>query len=171
MNENGNVHEIIEDTLTPKQEAFCRNYTQIRSLFGNATLSYAEAYGYDLDNAPKDDGIYRLIDGREFPEYLYVDLPTDEKSGAKLIQSCTHTKMESTCASAGSRLLRNVKIDERITKLLNEMMNDDVIDARLTEIALNGKDQDSINAIKEYNKLKQRIIDKKDITSNGQSIA
>jgi hypothetical protein len=36
-------------SLTPQQELFCRFYTQNEHLFGNATLSYAEAYGFKLD--------------------------------------------------------------------------------------------------------------------------
>jgi hypothetical protein len=35
--------------LKPQQELFCRYYTQDFSLCGNATLSYAEAYEYKLD--------------------------------------------------------------------------------------------------------------------------
>ena len=33
-----------ETGLNPRQELFCRYYTQNDELFGNATLSYAEAY-------------------------------------------------------------------------------------------------------------------------------
>ncbi|RUV40028.1 MULTISPECIES: hypothetical protein [unclassified Mesorhizobium] len=44
--------------LTQKQELFCRYYTQNRALFGNATHSYAEAYGYDLDKLSRDDAVF-----------------------------------------------------------------------------------------------------------------
>ena len=44
-------------TLNPKEELFCRYYTQNEALFGNATLSYAEAYGYGLDELSKT-GVY-----------------------------------------------------------------------------------------------------------------
>ncbi len=145
----------VGDVLTAKQEAFCRYYTQVMATFGNATLSYAEAYGYDLDNARKDD---------------YV-VEKDEKTGEnRVVEPSTYTKFENICASSGSRLLRNVKVDKRVRDLLVEMMDDKVIDARLIEIIMNGKDQDAINAIKEFNKLRQRIIEKKDITSGGEKI-
>lgn len=155
MNEVLIDENIVGDELTPKQEQFCRNYTQIASLFGNATLSYAEAYGVDLDSL--DDERPVLAENTEGEPIEWG------KSDRQIAYD--------TCASAGSRLLRNVKVDKRVRVLLNEMLNDEVIDARLMEIILNGKDQDSIKAIMEANKLKQRIVEKKDITSGGEKIA
>lgn len=149
---------IVGETLTPKQEAFCQYYTQISTLFGNGTLAYAEAYGYDLDNASRDDAIYEEV----------------EKNGHKvrnLVESSTYSKFENICAVCSSKLLRNAKVDKRVRELLNDMLTDHVVDARLIEIIMNGKDTDSIAAIKEFNKLKQRIVEKQDITSNGESIA
>lgn len=141
------------DNLNPQQEAFCQYYTQIRDTFGNATRAYAEAYGYDLDGAPDDDAIYETVDGKE-----------------KCVQESTYTRMEAVCASAGSRLLRNVKIDRRVKELLAAIPNE-TIDARLNEIIIKGRDTDSINAIKELNKLRQRITEKVDVTSGGKTIA
>ncbi len=161
---------VIGETLTAKQEAFCQFYTQISTLFGNATLAYAEAYGFDLDNASHDDAIWLLKDGREVPKELYEELTSEETKGAKKIKDCTYDRDRNTCAVNASRLLRNAKIDKRIRALLNELMTTEVVDARLVEIIMKGEDKDSIQAIKEYNKLKQRIIDKKDITSGGEKI-
>lgn len=145
---------VIGETLTPKQEAFCRYYTQIAATFGNGTLSYAEAYGYDLDNASKDDAVYEK-----------------NKDGINiLVESCTYDKIANICAVGAHRLVRSSKIDKYIRQLLNEMMDNNVVDARLIEIIIKGKDQDSVNAIKEFNKLKQRITEKIDHTSGGKAI-
>lgn len=148
------VDEIFGDSLTEKQELFCQYYTQVASSFGNATLSYSLAYGYDLDTAPDDDYIEEKLEDGTY----------------KLTKPSTKKRYENICAVNGSRLLRNTKIDKRVRTLLNDLMDEKIIDARLVEIIMKGEDKDSIQAIKEFNKLKQRIVEKKDITSGGQAI-
>lgn len=140
----------IEEVLTPKQEAFCRFYTQNSELFGNGLLSYTRAYGYDLDHADR----------------------TREKddNGKEIIGSSDYDRMNLNCRASASRLLTNDNIIKRVTTLLNEYLNNQNIDARLAEIILKGDHADSLRAISEYNKLKQRIIDKKDITTDGKPI-
>jgi len=163
---------IIGDILTAKQERFCINYTQNYELFSNATSSYAEAYGIDLDNASKLDAVYEFKDGSTLTEEEINDMDSNEftlKKGKKISNS-TYEKLYDYCSKAGSRLRKSGKIQEKCRELLNEFMNDKVIDARLTEIIVSGASQDSINAIKEYNKLRQRIVEKKDITSGGKAI-
>jgi hypothetical protein len=145
---------IIGETLTPKQEAFCQFYTQVSETFGNGTLSYASAYDYDLDS---------LSNEREIVE-------EDEEGEPIKFGPSERSVAEQVCASSASRMLRNVKIDKRIRTLLNEMLTNEVVDARLIEIIMSGKPSDSVQAIREFNKLKQRIVEKKDITSNGQTI-
>lgn len=148
--------EKVEEILTLKQERFCRNYTQNYELYGNSTLSYAEAFGYDLESQPKDDAVYEQ----------------DEKgkdTSVVIIKSSYH-RMYDDCSAHGSRLRKKDKIQARCRELLNEFLRDEVIDARLAEIILKGDDKDSIQAIKEYNKLKQRITEKTDITSGGKPI-
>lgn len=140
--------------LTPQQELFCRYYAQNTELFGNATLSYAEAYDYKLDERSREQPILARNTKGEPTEF--------GDSEYKIIYD--------QCSSHGSRLIRNGKIQERVRVLLNEFMRDDVIDAQLLKVIVEGKDQDKVAAIKEYNKLKQRIIDKQDITSGGKPI-
>lgn len=139
--------ETIADNLTLKQEQFCRYYTQRSELFGNGTLAFAKAYGYDLDSADRERAV-------------------DEK-GLDIPGTSEYDRMNLVCRSSASRLLTNDIIIKRTTQLLNEQMNDEVIDARLTEIIVKGEDKDSIAAIKEYNKLKQRITEKSEIKHSG----
>lgn len=170
MNEQD--ENIIGDNLTAKQERFCINYTQNYELFSNATSSYSEAYDIDLENANKLDAVYEFKDGTLLTEQEINDRESDDyniKKGKKITIS-TYEKLYDYCSKAGSRLRKSGKIQARCRELLNEFMNDKVIDARLTEIIIDGASQDSINAIKEYNKLRQRIVDKKDITSGGKAI-
>lgn len=169
--------EETKDNLNEKQELFCRYYTQNNALFGNATLSYAEAYGFDLDTLDKDDGIWEFKDGTTMTvrDFNVFDLPAEEWESLKhqdkrLIKESTYKNAYDNCSQSGSRLLRLVKINLRITELLNEIMTDEVIDARLTKIILHGKDSDSISAIKEYNALKARIIKKLDLSTMGEKI-
>lgn len=63
-----------------------------------------------------------------------------------------------TASSCSSRLLRNVKVKDRMRQLIIEAgFNDEVVDARLVEIVTEGSNKDSNVAIKTYNELTKRI--------------
>lgn len=164
---------VIGDELTLKQELFCRNYTQNYEFMGNATLAYGEAYGFDLDTLSKDDAILEFIDGSTMLDSDYKVLwHNDEKKKMqnRIKEKSTYDKSYNTCSVNASKLLRNPKIQQRIIKLSNEFLNDEVIDKRLKEIAVSGEDKDSINAIKVYNDIKGRIIKRTDLTSGGEKL-
>lgn len=148
------------NTLTPKQELFCKYYTTSGHTFGNATLSYALAYGYD----------FALADRQRATETVIVG---DKQVEQEIVGSSEYDKMENYCAVGGHRLsVRNDKVGERIRALMVEAFNDDaVMDKRLTEIALHGKDTDSIQAIKHRSDIKQRITKKLDVTTAGRPLA
>jgi len=167
------MKEEVQDLLTANQERFCINYTQNYELFGNATLSYAEAFDFDLESQPTNDAQYRFEDGTIYAEYELEDIDIKSEyhiSKGKKIQDSSYKRMYDNVSTYASKLRRNLKIQSRCRDLLNEFMNDKVIDARLTEIILDGDSTASIQAIKEYNKLRQRIIDRKDITTDGKPI-
>jgi hypothetical protein len=69
-------------------------------------------------------------------------------------------------------LLSNAKVCERINELLTDKgLNDQFVDKQLLFVITQHADFGSkVNAIKEYNKLKQRIIDKLDMTSGGKKL-
>jgi hypothetical protein len=77
-----------------------------------------------------------------------------------------------TACSAASRLLSNVKVCARINELLEEGgLNNEFVDKQLLFLVTQHADfTNKLGAIKEYNKLKQRITDKTDITSGGKPI-
>jgi hypothetical protein len=124
-----------------RRELFCRYYAQGEGTFGNATLSYAEAYEYEL-------GDINLVD----------------KNGNPII----HRDYEGsyyTCAVNGSKLLKNAKVQERINVLLNELLKDEIVDAQLAKVIKQDGDlTPKVAAIKEYNKLRGRIIDQSKVT-------
>lgn len=70
-----------------------------------------------------------------------------------------------TCASAASRLLKNVKVIDRINGLLADMgYTDEAIDKQLAFLITQHADFSAkLGAIREYNKLKGRINDKPNI--------
>ena len=129
--------------LSIKQELFCNYYVKNSTLRWNATLAYNEAYEMYLESKNKErekDDEWNPIPG------------TSE-----------YDKVYNTCSASASRLLKNVKIQERIQQLYNELLTDAVIDARLAEIILTWKHADSMNWIKEYNKMWQRITEKLEV--------
>lgn len=78
---------------------------------------------------------------------------------------------KSACAAA-SRLLSNVKVAERINEILEEQgLNDNFVDKQLKFLITQHAEFGSkLGAIKEYNKLKQRITEKIDHTTKGKPI-
>ncbi len=163
----------IGDELTLKQEAFCRFYTQNTELFGNGTLSYAEAYGYDLDSANRNDAEYEfVVDEVEGEDYAdsELDEPVKASKKRKLVRPSTYDVMCNICASGASKLLRNPKIDQRLSVLLNEMLTDHNVDAEISKVILQNRDLGSkMRAISEYNKVKNRVIERKEIKVTGLS--
>lgn len=78
---------------------------------------------------------------------------------------------QSAC-SAASRLLSNVKVYMRIAELLEENgLNDNFVDKQLLFVI--GQQSDigaKVQGIREYNKLKARIIEKIDHTTKGKAL-
>lgn len=163
----------IGETLTLKQQLFCKYFTQDHELFGNATLSYAEAYEYKLEtldkkprreDGSKDDteGDYEensMIDGE------FEDMPAPKKRRkSKIIPGSSDYDMAyNVCSVGASRLLRNDKVASYCEKLLNEVLKDSKVDSEMAKLILQNRDLTTkLNAIKEYNKLKQRIVEKRE---------
>lgn len=84
----------------------------------------------------------------------------------------TDPRQYSVAAASATRLLKKVKINARINELLIETgLSDVAVDKRLSFIIHQNADlSSSLGGIKEYNKLKQRIIDRVDHTSKGKPI-
>ena len=78
---------------------------------------------------------------------------------------------KSACVSA-SQLLSNIKVYDRINELLDENgLNDAFVDKQLLMLISQQSDFGAkASAIREYNKLKARIIEKIDHTSKGKEI-
>lgn len=141
-----------ESPLTPKQLAFCRAYTQNELTYSNGTLSFAYAYGYNLEEAdttPKKD----------------------EQTGKEIPKSSDYDRMHNVCGVSANRLLRNIKIQRECTKLLNEALNEVNVDAQLSKVIQQDSRLDAkVQAIKEFNNLKGRIVKRADVTSGGERL-
>ena len=139
------------DRLNPKHEAFCRYYTQNDQTFGNATLSYAYAFDYKLDELPDDDEVR-------------------DESGV-VIEASSYDKAYKVCSVMGHRLLRNASIQQRNVVLLNELLTDQVVDSELAKVIKQDGDlTPKVAGIKEYNKVRGRIIDKTKIITEKFSM-
>lgn len=142
------TRDSVEKKLNLNQDLFCRFYTENFVLRGNATRCYAEAYGYDLDSYSKDDAVY-----------------SGKGRNRKVLIESSFTRAEHICAVNGNKLLRNAEIQKRILKLYNDMLKDEVVDGELTRLIMQNDEYSAkASAIREYNKLKGRIIDKKLLT-------
>lgn len=75
------------------------------------------------------------------------------------------------CKANGGRMMFNEKIRLMIQNKLLEQFNDKTVDARTSQILLNGRDSDSLQAIKMYNDLKQRVTKKVDVSVVARPLA
>lgn len=150
--------EKILKTLNPKQEKFCRLYACNTKLFGNATMCYATAYGYDLESLSR--------------EAVYEDQKDEKGIFNKVkIQESPYDRAHQICRSSGFNLLTNSYINDRVNELLRNSLTDEEVD---TEIAWVVKQREELGSkmsgIKEYNKLKARIKDKKELEITGLNL-
>lgn len=160
MNTSGKTKKSITSKLRveskPKkfsiqQELFCELYVNNDRTFANGTLSYAEAYGYDLLTADRT--------------------PQKDEHGNDIKFSSDYHRMENTCSVGGSRLLANMQINARVNELFRLSMTNETLDAELMKVVKqNYKIDAKVSAIKEGNKLKQRIVERLDHTSAGLPI-
>ncbi|PZM86476.1 hypothetical protein DLH72_00840 [Candidatus Gracilibacteria bacterium] len=146
--EENNNENIVGEKLTEKQKLFCFHFICNDVLRGNATLCYNEAYSKDLYN--KDQT--RKLD----------------EEGKEIYGTSEYDKCYNSCSVSGSNLLRNIKIQQENRLLLNSLLTDEKVDSRLAEIIFTGANKDSLNAIKEYNKIKGRIEEK--LSINGMMV-
>ena len=77
-----------------------------------------------------------------------------------------------TAKVGASRMLTNDNICHRINELLDEAgLNDNFVDKQLLFVITQHSDlSNKMSAIREYNKLKQRITDKLDLTTGGEKL-
>ena len=133
--------------LTPKQELFCQYYTQHEATFGNATLSYAAAYNYDLG-----------------------DIQIFDEAGNHIF-SKQYQKKANVCAVEGHRNLRRPKVKARIDALLAQLLKDEIVDGQLAKVIMqDAKLESKVAAIREYNKVRGRIIDKTKVVTDKFSM-
>ena len=135
---------ISDKRLTIKEELFCRFYVMNDDTRSNGAMSYSAAYGIDLDSLDKT----REMEWNEAKGMEVEKVGTSE-----------YEKQVAVCSVLGSRLLRKVKVNERVTDLLNELANDRVVDGKMMKWLLSDNAKASVESIKEYNKLRKRIID------------
>jgi hypothetical protein len=76
-----------------------------------------------------------------------------------------------TCNACAHRLLQKDYIKKRIQEIYLALWNDEAVDARTAEIIYKGQESNSVQAVKIFNDLKQRITKKLDITSAGRPLA
>lgn len=142
--------------LTLKQQLFCRYYV----------LGFWEESDMVIKNRPNIDLSLEEIedeeDAAEAEEKIqksrtWIRLGNAVRSYAKAF-CLDPEKHYGTCSTMAWRLLEKAEIQQYMDELLKANgFNDRAMDARLNEIAMNGQDKNSLQALKHYNELKRRI--------------
>jgi len=129
--------------LTLKEERFCYFYVKNEVTRGNGTQAYATAYEINL-------------------EKLSDEIPLDK--GEKVIVRSPRSKAENVCAVEAVRMLRKPKISDLCSKLLNDMLKNEIVDGELAKVIFQDGDLSAKMAgIREYNRLKKRITEKVEV--------
>lgn len=120
--------------LLPKQELFCQLYLKgNRKQFGNATQCYIDAYNIDI----------HLYNENGTPDYEQ------------------NTKNYNTARATGSENLAKLHIKARINEILKATFTDSSVDDETAKIIAQDNDLGSkLGAIKEYNRLCERVKEK-----------
>ena len=139
---------ILSKTVSIKQELFCQNYVKNDELRWNWTLSYNEAYKIWLHQKSRVRDI-------------------DEETKKEIPGTSEYDKSYNRCSIRESQILRLFKIQDRNKELLREMLNHDAVDSVLAKHLHGSNERISLDALKEYNKMHQRIIEKKEIEITG----
>lgn len=141
--------EMQKQKLTIQQELFCQYYVKTVETRGNGLQSYNLAYDKRLEQQPKDDAVYDI----------------DKETGKRtIVETSTYFKVENVCKAEASILLAKPNIAKRVTELLNEMLTDEIVDGELAKVVLqDGQLKPKVSAIQEYNKLRQRIVDRQTV--------
>lgn len=127
------------------QSLFCHFYTGL--YFNNATRAYAAAYKIDLS---------------EYDRISEMDFTKDADKIKQLRDRYNVAHV------AGMENLQKPTIQKRIKEMLLKRFGDfEEVDARLSEIIFGADPTTSVAAIREFNKLKARIIDQKNINLKG----
>ncbi len=132
--------ETLND-VNPNQELFCQLYFGPGEFFGNGTWSYIKAFNMNV------------------PLIAYSYLKTKEKKVYNVAKTQSYT------------LLTKPNIQARGKKILTDYLAEIPVDRELSWAIIQRKDIASkVQAIREFNKLKNRILDKIDLTSKGEKI-
>jgi len=135
--------ENAKKKLKPAEKLFCQLYAGSSDYFNNATRAYGIAYEKVLPpiGKPKTDWTKT--------EALVYNLASVE----------------------GHNLLIKPSIRQECEKVLKSDFKNEMADKELNWTIKQREDLSAkMTAIKEYNKLKQRIIEKTDITSDGEPL-
>lgn len=141
-----------ETLKNPKHELFAHLYSghHNANLFGNGTQCYALAFGY--------------TDRISAAQQLIEELTSKGEAGYSVkvkAQEASIRRMKNVCTVDGSRLLINAKVRARCDWLLSNMISSDFADQELQYvIAQRGDLQAKVQAIREHNRIKNRVAEK-----------
>lgn len=141
-----------EKLANAKWELFAHLYSGHHNsqLFGNGTQCYSLAYGYTDKIAAAQEMIEELTSKGEAGYTVKVKA-----------QEASIRRMRNLCSVEAARLLVNPRIRNRCDWLLENMISSDFADRELQFVIAQRQDlQAKVQAIKEHNRVKQRVSDK-----------
>lgn len=144
-------------SLKDKQrETFCALYsTAGHHFFGNATYSYAEAYG-KMERLNEIDELLETADNSH--EYDDDGNRLDEGPTQAQKLSAEKKRITNSCSTLGWRLLRNIEIRLRCNYYLHAYLSENAIDARRSFIINQDRDLRAAEAaLANYDKVAGRI--------------
>ena len=145
------------------QELFCRLYAgnKYGKIFGNATLAYMAAYGFD-DETEKNMEKIVVLEAKQ--SMLWKKGEREEHGKVKKEVDALYARnssLKKTAASNGEKLLRNTEILERVDFLFDQYLDPAMADREMAfVIAQRGDLMSKVSAYDKVMKVRGRINDK-----------
>lgn len=135
------VKKEKKNDLSLNEQLFCQLYFGAGEYFGNATWAYIKAYGTEVPFIPRSD------------------------------LSAKQKRQYNVARSMAVHVLARVNIIKEGDKIVKSLFNEVDMDKELAWTATQRKDLASkVQAVREFNQLKARVLKKLDITSKGKEI-
>lgn len=157
------VAEMIPKDNTPivvstENENFLRFYIHGQDTRNNITLSVAMAKNVDLETLSRVNDMEEVtVNGK---------IVKREK-----LNTSEYDRKCQVFAVTGHRWLRSPRGNARRMQLTSELLKDHIVDNEMAKVIIQDKDLTAKNtAMREYNKLKQRIVDRKDIRTQSVGV-
>lgn len=146
-------------SIEQEKEIFLRLFIQGQETRNNKTRSYIMAKGQNPDEWDKTPLTREITDRM------------GKKRNIEIPKSSEYDKKYHVAETTAYQWLCQPRVNARRMQLTSELLKDHIVDNEMMKVIIQDKDLTAKNtAMREYNKLAQRIVDRKDIRTQSVGV-